>query len=154
MFQFIGWADHGIPTSKNFLNFRNAITKHLKKKKNFETRLRAEGIGQQKTKESTDEYPLDRQTYKEKILVHCSAGIGRTGTYIAIDQLILHFENQIKNLKYNKKGNIQDGNIIHDIVKNMRKRRPKMVQTFDQYKFIIDTFLKWLKKYLKEKFNK
>ena len=54
-----------------------------------------------------------------KIVVHCSAGIGRTGTFIGCML--------VKKLRTNK---------IYDIVKKLREDRDGMVQTFNQYKFI------------------
>lgn len=58
-----------------------------------------------------------------KILVHCSAGIGRTGTFIAA--YISIYEQPKKH--------------ILDIVKNMRNCRCLMVQTLNQYKLIYAT---------------
>ncbi|XP_060576316.1 receptor-type tyrosine-protein phosphatase epsilon-like [Ruditapes philippinarum] len=57
------------------------------------------------------------------IIVHCSAGIGRTGTLIAFDRLV------------------EEGQDKHDVnifecVKSMRKQRVKMVQTLEQYIYI------------------
>ncbi|XP_078330625.1 receptor-type tyrosine-protein phosphatase epsilon-like [Crassostrea virginica] len=57
------------------------------------------------------------------ILVHCSAGIGRTGTFIALDVLS----------RYGKdRGKI---NVI-EYVKAMRKDRMTMIQNVDQYIFL------------------
>ncbi|XP_061165546.1 uncharacterized protein LOC133174437 [Saccostrea echinata] len=53
-------------------------------------------------------------------VVHCSAGIGRTGTYIALDVL-----NQIG--KKTEKVNVAE------YVKKMRESRMNMVQTYEQY---------------------
>ncbi|XP_061185070.1 receptor-type tyrosine-protein phosphatase epsilon-like [Saccostrea echinata] len=57
------------------------------------------------------------------ILVHCSAGIGRTGTFIALDVLSRCGE---------KKGKI---NVV-EYVKAMRKDRMTMIQNADQYAFL------------------
>ncbi|XP_062610489.1 receptor-type tyrosine-protein phosphatase epsilon-like [Saccostrea cucullata] len=57
------------------------------------------------------------------ILVHCSAGIGRTGTFIALDVLCRYGE---------KKGKI---NVV-EYVKAMRKDRMTMIQNADQYAFL------------------
>ncbi|XP_062567904.1 receptor-type tyrosine-protein phosphatase kappa-like [Saccostrea cucullata] len=57
------------------------------------------------------------------IIVHCSAGIGRTGTFIALDVLSRYGE---------QKGKI---NVI-EFVKSMRKDRMTMVQNADQYAFL------------------
>ncbi|XP_052764662.1 cell death abnormality protein 1-like [Mya arenaria] len=56
-------------------------------------------------------------------LVHCSAGIGRTGTYIALDILT-------------KEGNSNKAIEIPGCIINMRQNRPNMVQTAEQYKFL------------------
>jgi len=50
------------------------------------------------------------------ILVHCSAGIGRTGTLITLDLVLASIE---KDLKFN----------IHQIVTELRAQRPGMIQT-------------------------
>lgn len=60
-------------------------------------------------------------------IVHCSAGIGRTGTYLAFDALF----------EYGKRtGRLN----IFEYVKNMRKDRMNMVQTLDQYIFLNEVF--------------
>ncbi|XP_069126470.1 receptor-type tyrosine-protein phosphatase epsilon-like isoform X2 [Argopecten irradians] len=57
---------------------------------------------------------------KGKMVVHCSAGIGRTGTFLALDAL----------LEYGK----ETGNVdVLQYVKTMRKDRVNMVQTAEQY---------------------
>ncbi|KAI6650360.1 hypothetical protein LOD99_6037 [Oopsacas minuta] len=57
------------------------------------------------------------------ILVHCSAGVGRTGTFITL---------------FNLRANIlkQQPISVYHLVHEMREHRPHMVQTFRQYKFI------------------
>ena len=59
-------------------------------------------------------------------MVHCSAEIGRTGTYIAIDIII-------KLIKY--QGWECDIDIQHT-VQLLRTQRSGMVQTEDQYRFV------------------
>ena len=68
---------------------------------------------------------------KAPILVHCSAGVGRTGTFITL---------------YNLQAAIQKGKpiSIYNIVHEMREHRPQMVQTFAQYKFIYLSVLEML----------
>lgn len=55
-----------------------------------------------------------------------SAGVGRTGTLIAIDIII-------QRLKQEKKIN------IYELVKQLRTQRVKMVQSLQQYSFIYRT---------------
>jgi len=57
------------------------------------------------------------------VLVHCSAGIGRTGTYISLDHSIYAFE---------KRGNADP----IDIIDNVRKDRCALVQHPVQFKFV------------------
>jgi tyrosine-protein phosphatase non-receptor type 12/18/22 len=67
-----------------------------------------------------------RQRLDVPLLVHCSAGCGRTGTIIAIDiarSMILT-------------RNIPGAFTPHDIVESMRKQRPAMVQAKEQYIFV------------------
>ncbi|XP_046583628.1 receptor-type tyrosine-protein phosphatase alpha-like [Haliotis rubra] len=59
----------------------------------------------------------------EPIIVHCSAGIGRTGTYIAIESLL-------------DQAAAEDAVDVVSFVSNMRGQRKGMIQTSDQYGFV------------------
>ncbi|XP_024604492.1 receptor-type tyrosine-protein phosphatase eta isoform X3 [Neophocaena asiaeorientalis asiaeorientalis] len=94
-FHFTSWPDHGVPDTTDLLiNFRYLVRDYMK--------------------QSPPESP---------ILVHCSAGVGRTGTFIAIDRLIYQIEDE----------NTVD---VYGIVYDLRMHRPLMVQTEDQYVFL------------------
>jgi netrin-G3 ligand len=57
------------------------------------------------------------------IVVHCNAGVGRTGTFIAMSIAIERIKTeQLVN--------------IFNIVKHLRTQRPNMVQTLEQYMFV------------------
>jgi protein tyrosine phosphatase len=61
-----------------------------------------------------------------------SAGVGRTGTFIAIDIMLQRMR--------------QEGKInIFDLVKQLRLQRMKMVQTVDQYAFLYTSGLEMAK---------
>ncbi|ELT87369.1 hypothetical protein CAPTEDRAFT_115604, partial [Capitella teleta] len=73
-----------------------------------------------------------RPTMSGPMVVHCSAGVGRTGTFIAVDRLLqqIQTEQEID---------------IYGTVSEMRERRVLMVQTESQYILIHDCILDALK---------
>ncbi|XP_061170989.1 receptor-type tyrosine-protein phosphatase T-like [Saccostrea echinata] len=89
-YHYTAWPDHGTPDPLCLVVFHDHVTR---------------------SKDTQNGGPT---------LVHCSAGIGRTGTYIAIDALY-------KAGKTNRKINIAE------YVKKMRENRMNMVQTYEQY---------------------
>ena len=87
MFHFLAWPDHGVPA--------NAISMI-----NFIKRVR-------KT------HPYRNE---DLVLVHCSAGVGRTGTFITLDYMLERIKNE------------QTIN-IYEYVTSLRNQRVLMVQT-------------------------
>ena len=62
---------------------------------------------------------------REPIVVHCSAGVGRTGTFIALYKLIEEYHDR-------KKKDLD----VYNTVMEMREQRMKMVQKSPQYVYI------------------
>ncbi|NXD33838.1 PTPRJ phosphatase, partial [Copsychus sechellarum] len=94
-FHFTSWPDHGVPETTDLLiNFRHLVHEY------------------------NSQNPIDSPT-----LVHCSAGVGRTGTFIAIDRLIQQME-------------MESSVDVYGVVFDLRMHRPLMVQTEDQYVFL------------------
>ncbi|XP_056003431.1 receptor-type tyrosine-protein phosphatase T-like [Ostrea edulis] len=106
-YHYTSWPDHGTPDPLCLVVFHDLVTR---------------------TKPNQNKAP---------IVVHCSAGIGQTGTYIALDALY-------------KAGKATGKVNIAEYVKTMRANRMNMVQTYEQYmtvflalneyfKFAVDT---------------
>lgn len=95
-FHLTKWADHGVPTStKALLELCMALITQMKAVRSS-------------TSSEDEETP---------ILVHCSAGVGRTGTLIAITLIIKDILNGAEEVD------------VANVVKQLREQRPKMVQT-------------------------
>lgn len=99
-FIFKAWPDHGVPNDPGcVLNFLHDVN------------------AKQDSLEKGSDGP---------IIVHCSAGIGRTGTFIVIDMII----DQIKWFGLDCEIDIQR------TIQMVRSQRSGMVQTEAQYKFV------------------
>lgn len=103
--QFLSWPDHGVPkTAAQILDFIDLVRKN-----------QSECLGLLKTKWT--DHPLG-----PPICVHCSAGIGRTGTFCTID------------ISINRLNDCKTVNIL-DTVNKIRLQRAQSVQMRDQYVF-------------------
>ncbi|XP_077309607.1 receptor-type tyrosine-protein phosphatase eta isoform X2 [Lithobates pipiens] len=95
-FHFTAWPDHGVPkATEDLVQFRNLIR----------------------------DYTSGHSSPSSPILVHCSAGVGRTGTLIALDRIIKHIE-------------AEDKVDVYGVVYDLRMHRDLMVQTESQYVFL------------------
>ncbi|CAI8013028.1 Receptor-type tyrosine-protein phosphatase F [Geodia barretti] len=92
-FHFLKWPDHGVP------NYATALL-HFRKRVHLY-------------------HPLKRGP----MIVHCSAGVGRTGTFATVDYCMERMEGE---------GSVD----IFNFVQQMRYKRNYMVQTAPQYEFI------------------
>ncbi|KAJ8040610.1 Receptor-type tyrosine-protein phosphatase kappa [Holothuria leucospilota] len=97
-FHFIGWPDMKVPQSADILW------------------------------DILDETEKNQTTESPPIVVHCSAGCGRSGTIIALSALreMMRTENKVD---------------VFNFVNDMRKQRTTMVQVCDQYQFIFESLL-------------
>lgn len=81
----------------------------------------------------------------QKILMHCLAGRGRTGTAIAIVNTIMTLQGQLtaqqKAVTYDNIMNLQLS--VFSIVRRLREQRSTAVQTSEQYQYIYDFILQW-----------
>ena len=66
------------------------------------------------------------------IFIHCSAGVGRTGTYMALDHLFLHTVDFTQDEFIHN----YDKDLVEQIVLQLRTQRLKTVESPQQYLFI------------------
>ncbi|KAK3566217.1 hypothetical protein QTP86_029348, partial [Hemibagrus guttatus] len=113
-FQYTAWPDHGIPDV-------------------------ADGI-----LGMMESVHVKQGCHSAPLLVHCSAGCGRTGVICAIDIVndLLH--------KKEIKGDFS----IMDLVLELRRQRPSAVQTKEQYEFVFHTVAQMFEMVLQESSQK
>ncbi|XP_005094848.1 tyrosine-protein phosphatase non-receptor type 9 isoform X2 [Aplysia californica] len=102
--QFISWPDYGVPPAAPFLDFL----------------FRVRSIQEKATKDMASDWtghPLG-----PPIIVHCSAGIGRTGTFITVDICLRRLEDV---------GTVD----VRETVRRIRSQRAFSIQMPDQYVF-------------------
>ncbi|KAK2491685.1 hypothetical protein MC885_012316 [Smutsia gigantea] len=97
--QYIAWPDHGVPDDSS--DFLDFVC-HIRNK---------------------------RAGREEPIIVHCSAGIGRTGVLITMETAMCLIE-------------CNQPVYPLDIVRTMRDQRAMMIQTPSQYRFVCEAILK------------
>ena len=76
-----------------------------------------------------------------KVLVHCSAGIGRSGVILSLYELITTLENQFKTVEIPCIS-------VFGTVRNLREQRWGMVATVAQYEFIYSFMEYWIAAYI------
>lgn len=114
---FTGWPDHGIPEINSVYDTFDYMLKETDKIAN-----------------SDKPYP---------ITVHCSAGVGRTGTFIAIynNYYLINrlLENKSKEIKLN----------IWNLVRKLKEQRRFLVENKNQYYFVYSYLTKYATKIMK-----
>ena len=73
-------------------------------------------------------------------IIHCSAGVGRSGTFIALEYLLAQLESGT--LAEAKEGE----DMVYDVVNQLREQRMMMVQQEPQFQFLYDVLREQLDK--------
>lgn len=119
-FQFLAWPDYGVPSSGTavlhlVMDVRETQAKYVKDMKHL-------------------------PPFGPPIVVHCSAGVGRSGTFCTIDYCIDELHEQ-------KKVNVQRA------VRKLRQQRAYAIQTDEQYEFCYRAVLEYSKSHKTKKFH-
>lgn len=105
--QYTGWPDRGVPeSSDDLIDAISYVRQLLASQPPIST-------------------PSSSHTKKSPLLVHCSAGVGRTGTFLALMEAIVRLE-QNPSLEID----------LYDVVSYLRNCRCNMVQTDIQLEFL------------------
>jgi len=116
-FHFISWPDHGVPEISEPLLDMAIIADQL-----------------------------TPPTQDTPTVVHCSAGVGRTGTYVIINSILEIITNHMK-LKPNTPPIINMAKTLHDL----RSMRSGLVNHIDQYVFCYKTILSHVQHLIKQR---
>lgn len=132
-FLFLGWPDQEVP--KETTDFLELIKM---------TRFRIDGP----TMKGEPNVDGEQNPRCKPRVVHCSAGVGRTGTFIALDHLLQEFDDGELDKLVGETGVDETGEEIDPIfetVKQLREQRMFMVYQPSQYAFIYQVLKeKWV----------
>jgi protein-tyrosine phosphatase len=125
---FSGWPDFLVPEGED----RAALTRliQLSAKFNSAPSTTPAAASAQINGNATSDFANSEQDNPR--IVHCSAGVGRSGTFIALDYLLsLLYSGQLDNIPADK-------DPIMDTVDLLRQQRMMMVQSDAQYYFVYE----------------
>lgn len=156
----------------NYKNFKNLTVRKIQLTKKGQSRIVTQlnfkdwpdhGVADVnallKLTQIKDELTTDKSA---PVIVHCSAGCGRTGVFITVDLITSAFKSQsaqsVKDLALAKKRSLDDGeresgdeidiwstdnDLIYFTVQQLRKQRISMVQSLNQFIFCYETVLQF-----------
>jgi protein-tyrosine phosphatase len=134
-FLFLGWPDHDVPQTPED---RKALLELIRM-----TRFRINAGIDHESEPQEHPQPLETlspnpssQAKSKPRIVHCSAGVGRTGTFIALDHLLQELE---EGRFDDMAGETDDHDPVFECVKRLREQRMYMVYKPAQYFYIYQT---------------
>ncbi len=106
--QYIDWPDQGVPETADTLLKMCGMVDDLMK-------------------------PKDGARPAGRPVIHCSAGVGRTGTFIAVHKLLRAVHSAFLPSTGQQ---VHPVPVVQEVVSGLKRDRSKMVQTPEQYRFI------------------
>ncbi len=124
---YTDWGDHGCPTdTRAYLEFLEEIG-------SLRQHINSSSAASTTPSSSSSKSPKSGlKSRNPPVLVHCSAGVGRTGVAILSDILLYCVDHNV---------DID----IPKILSHLRQQRMLMVQTVAQYKFVHTVLIQYLK---------
>ena len=130
--QYSGWPDFGVPTDPSHLLNLVRVSK-------------------------TEEQKYVQAIARNKdmpVLVHCSAGCGRTGTFCTVDSVVATLEKRLE-ARWPNQGSEplwidedREDDLVAKTVEDFRLQRLSMVQTLRQFVLCYETVLQWYAEWL------
>lgn len=143
-YHFLDWPDHGVPDHTRLLHMMQRIDDHSRQleEQDSEELLTDTSSGED---DSAGEYDSDTMhpegRMRSPLLVHCSAGIGRTGAFIVI-HTVLH--------KLREEAKLVNDVDMKTLVASIRDQRAGVLTGLCQYQFCVDAIRRGLAYYADE----
>ncbi|MEW5319776.1 MAG: hypothetical protein WDW38_010905 [Sanguina aurantia] len=151
-FQYTAWPDHGTPKDSHAIRFIcDAVQQLVRQPSCAQACQPAQGLAPSEpaarnttaTARATSE-PAPASP-PAAVVVHCSAGIGRSGTFVAIDvmrQRLCHLQRAGAGPA---QAALEQALDLPALVHDMRQQRMGMVQTSEQYQYVYRALLEELR---------
>jgi len=163
LLQYVGWADQGVPHNISiFQKVIEHVNEHVERRKN-------DILSLSPLSSIMPSITMDPHKQGERLLdkvgpivVHCSAGIGRTGTFCAVDcalkQFKAHIIRHVPAMRKQSSSPLSSRTVnvpafpfnIFNVVKKLKEHRTGMVQTENQYEFTYKAVIKCYREIMKK----